>query len=62
MRWLMVTILCLLPAFATPSGEPQLRAIWVDGFNEGIKTPEQVDTLLARVRQAGLQRDRKSVV
>lgn len=47
-------VLLLLPAFATPGGEPQLRAIWVDGFNEGIKTPEQVDTLLARVRQAGL--------
>jgi len=53
-RWLFVVVLCLLPAFATPSGEPQMRAIWVDGFNEGIKTPEQVDTLLARVRQAGL--------
>ncbi|GIV16582.1 MAG: hypothetical protein KatS3mg022_2017 [Armatimonadota bacterium] len=53
-RVVMILFLCLLPAFATPSGEPQLRAIWVDGFNEGIKTPEQVDTLLARVRQAGL--------
>ncbi len=54
LRIVLVALLCLLPAFATPSGEPQLRAIWVDGFNEGIKTPEQVDTLLARVRQAGL--------
>lgn len=54
MRLVLVLALCLLPAFATPSGEPQLRAIWVDGFNEGIKTPEQIDTLLARVRQAGL--------
>ncbi|NSW80016.1 MAG: family 10 glycosylhydrolase [Chthonomonadetes bacterium] len=54
MRYLLSVFLLLLPAFATPSAEPQLRAIWVDGFNEGIKTPEQVDTLLARVRQAGL--------
>ncbi|MCS7310461.1 MAG: family 10 glycosylhydrolase [Armatimonadetes bacterium] len=54
MRCLLVLVLCLLPALATPNGEPQLRAIWVDGFNEGIKTPEQIDTLLARVRQAGL--------
>lgn len=53
-RVAFVALLCLLPAFATPFGEPQLRAIWVDGFNEGIKTPEQIDTLLARVRQAGL--------
>lgn len=54
MRYLLSIFLLVLPAFASPSGEPQLRAIWVDGFNEGIKTPEQVDTLLARVRQAGL--------
>ncbi|GIV19585.1 MAG: hypothetical protein KatS3mg023_1336 [Armatimonadota bacterium] len=54
LRVVMPLFLCLLPAFAAPGGEPQLRAIWVDGFNEGIKTPEQVDTLLARVRQAGL--------
>jgi len=54
MRHLLSILLLVLPAFAIPSGEPQLRAIWVDGFNEGIKTPEQVDTLLARVRQAGL--------
>lgn len=54
MRYLLSFLLMVLPAFATPSGEPQLRAIWVDGFNEGIKTPEQIDTLLARVRQAGL--------
>lgn len=54
MRYLLLVALLLLPAFATPGGEPQLRAIWVDGFNEGIKTPEQIDTLLARVRQAGL--------
>ncbi len=54
MRWVAILVLCVLPALAKPAGEPQLRAIWVDGFNEGIKTPEQVDTLLARVRQAGL--------
>lgn len=30
----------------------ELRAFWVDGFNEGIKTPQQVDTLLARLRES----------
>ncbi|MCW3059536.1 MAG: hypothetical protein JWQ02_1357 [Capsulimonas sp.] len=30
---------------------PELRAFWVDGFNEGFKTPAQCDALLARVRQ-----------
>ncbi len=53
-RLLLSVLLVLLPAFGNTAGEPQLRAIWIDGFNEGIKTPEQIDTLLARVRQAKL--------
>ena len=31
---------------------PELRAFWVDGFNEGFMTPAQCDLLLARVRAA----------
>ncbi len=30
----------------------ELRGFWVDGFSEGIKSPEQIDTLLARLRRA----------
>ena len=31
---------------------PELRAFWADGFNEGYKTPEQIDTLLQRLHEA----------
>lgn len=34
--------------------QPEFRGIWVDGFNEGIHTPEQIETLLQRVRRANL--------
>ncbi len=30
----------------------EIRAFWADGFSEGFKTPQQVDTLLARLRRA----------
>ncbi len=36
------------------SQEPEFRGIWVDGFNEGFHTPEEVDMLLRRVRAANL--------
>ena len=31
---------------------PELRAFWVDGFNDGFHTPAECDLLLARVRAA----------
>ncbi len=43
----------LLPSFAAspvPAGKPELRAFWVDGFNDGFKTPGQCDLLLHRLR------------
>jgi uncharacterized lipoprotein YddW (UPF0748 family) len=33
---------------------PELRAVWVDAFHDGIKTPQQVDDLVAWARQANL--------
>jgi uncharacterized lipoprotein YddW (UPF0748 family) len=36
------------------TGEPQYRALWVDGFHDGIKTKPQVDRLLADARRANL--------
>ena len=30
--------------------KPELRAFWVDGFNDGFKTPAQCDLLLSRLR------------
>lgn len=37
-----------------PLAQPELRGVWVDAYHDGIKTPEQVDALLAWVRQANL--------
>jgi uncharacterized lipoprotein YddW (UPF0748 family) len=31
---------------------PELRAVWVDAFHDGFKTPEQVDELVAWARRA----------
>ena len=49
----LALLLLALPGFTKappPSDRPELRAIWVDGFNDGFKTPAQCDTLLARLR------------
>ncbi len=60
MRRLSVVIVCLswaalgrahAAAPGTP-GRPELRAFWVDGFNDGFHTPAECDLLLARVRAA----------
>ena len=41
-----------------PTSEPldpaELRAVWVDAFHDGFKTPEQVDELVAWARSANL--------
>jgi uncharacterized lipoprotein YddW (UPF0748 family) len=37
---------------ALTHAQAEFRGFWVDGFNEGFHTPEQVDTLLQRVRAA----------
>jgi uncharacterized lipoprotein YddW (UPF0748 family) len=33
---------------------PELRAVWVDAFHDGFKTPQQVDDLVAWARRANL--------
>ena len=51
---------CLLACFAlfacassrADSQGRELRAFWADGFNEGYKTPLQIDTLLQRLHNA----------
>jgi len=37
-----------------PQDPPELRALWVDAFHDGFKTPEQVDRLIAWARHANL--------
>jgi uncharacterized lipoprotein YddW (UPF0748 family) len=41
-------------ATLVPMDPPELRAVWVDAFHDGFKTPEQVDRLVAWARQANL--------
>ena len=47
--WLLLA-LPLLAQSPAPTDRPELRAFWVDGFNDGFKTPAQCDLLLARLR------------
>ena len=44
-------LLCVSPARAD-APRRELRAFWADGFNEGYKTPQQIDTLLQRLHDA----------
>src|ERR1700694_1985808 len=37
-----------------PDGTPEDRALWVDGFPQGFKSPKQVDTLIARAHKGNL--------
>jgi uncharacterized lipoprotein YddW (UPF0748 family) len=41
-------------ATAEPQDAPELRAVWVDAFHDGFKTPTQVDELVAWARSANL--------
>jgi uncharacterized lipoprotein YddW (UPF0748 family) len=46
------------PPTPTPSpivfGPPQYRALWVDAFHDGMKSPEQVEALVANAHRANL--------
>jgi uncharacterized lipoprotein YddW (UPF0748 family) len=45
----------LVPETSTEAmAEPQVRALWVDAFHDGIKTPAQVDALVHDARAAGV--------
>jgi uncharacterized lipoprotein YddW (UPF0748 family) len=37
-----------------PTGPAQYRALWVDGFHSGIKSPKQIDTLIERAHKGNL--------
>lgn len=48
-------ILSAFPAEARePSDQREFRAFWVDAFHDGIKTPEQVDKLIADAQRANV--------
>src|SRR5262249_15519172 len=58
MPFLRCLLACLLllglgtagPRQPAAGGAPQWRAFWVDAFNPGIKTPEQVERLVADLK------------
>ncbi|MBV8717128.1 MAG: family 10 glycosylhydrolase [Chloroflexi bacterium] len=51
---LMPTVVPLPMPTAEPMDPPELRAVWVDAFHDGFKTPQQVDDLVAWARRANL--------
>src|SRR5690349_19661695 len=55
-RLTLLSMLCLLLLSTLPGAadeaRPEMRAFWADGFNDGYKTPEQVDLLLKRLHDA----------
>ena len=48
------TLVPLPSPTAEPQDPPELRAVWVDAFHDGFKTPEQVDELVAWARRANI--------
>jgi uncharacterized lipoprotein YddW (UPF0748 family) len=48
------TLVPLPGATADVLDPPELRAVWVDAFHEGFKSPQQVDALVAWARRANL--------
>ena len=52
-RLLVLGLLVALACAARPDA-PKLRALWVDVFHDGIKTPLQVHELIARANRAGV--------
>ena len=49
----LVIILALAPT-ALAQGAPELRALWVDAFHEGIRSPQEADALVAAAHRANL--------
>jgi uncharacterized lipoprotein YddW (UPF0748 family) len=39
---------------AVGGGTPEFRALWVDAYHEGFKTPQEVDRLIADARRANM--------
>ncbi len=53
-----LAVIAFLPASSTPaqaaSAPPQYRALWVDAFHDGMKSPAQVEKLVADARRANV--------
>lgn len=54
--WLSIAAIILV-AVGTSSllaQEPEVRAVWVDSFNPGLRSPSEIDQLIARVKLGNL--------
>src|SRR5919198_174181 len=51
---LVAVATCIVPVSAESLDPPELRAVWVDAFHDGFKTPQQVDDLVTWARSANL--------
>src|SRR5512139_1029801 len=49
-----LVVLLRASAGAAQPDPPELRALWVDAFHEGIRTPQEADGLIAAARRANL--------
>ena len=50
----VVFLFLLLPRPLEAQAQPELRAVWVDAFHEGIRSPREADELVAAARRANL--------
>lgn len=48
-----ILLFCFISWSASGLSQDQYRALWVDVFHKGFKTPEEVDTLVAVARSSG---------
>lgn len=46
--------LMVAPGGAQAAQEPEVRALWVDSFNPGLRSPAEIDALIERARQGNL--------
>jgi uncharacterized lipoprotein YddW (UPF0748 family) len=44
----------LAPCGAPAADEPEVRALWVDSFNPGLRSPAEIDALIERAKQGNL--------
>lgn len=54
-RVLLAVLLLTWPAVPVRADDPpELRALWVDAFHEGMRSPREADDLVAAAKRANL--------
>lgn len=54
--WIPTTLLAVLAlgSWTLRAQEPEVRAVWVDSFNLGLRSPAEIDALIARVKRGNV--------